>query len=452
KGELASLDDCYYSQKAKEIVQTGDWKTMHYNGNPDFDNVPMYMWLQAALFGIFGVHEYTARFFSAFFGVLTILMVYIIAKKWYNERIAVYSGIVMLTTQFFLKFARRAMFDVTFTFFVTMAVFLFWKSLNSKSRKNLYILGYSLFIACSILTKSVLGLFPVIICGAYLLFSGQWKIIFSARYIFGSILGIALGSCWYMYEYALYGDVFLNQHFGWLIWERAFETNPQQQHWYSFLWYFWKLIDHYLPWVFFAFFGIYKMIRMNLKKINHTDILLLCWFFVVVLIMSIANEKKVWYIMSVFPALAIISGNVLDTVLKKSTHQIKFLKTSLGFFLLAVIIFAATPVRLDTNRHPDLKIIAQTAKQISENTETVYNYKLPYWGTKPVFLFYSDIDLTETYKDTDILRNEIPDDTDVFFLTEEQYVSELIDDPLLETNILIQRGRFIYGKIKRGSR
>lgn len=129
KGELASLDDCYYAQKAKEILITGDWLTMHYAGKPDFDNVPLYIWLEAVMFKLFGVHEYTARFFSAFFGLGTIIMTFYLGKMWFSHRVGVYSAIVMLTTQFFLKYSRRAMFDVTLTFFRNAGTFLLLEEL-----------------------------------------------------------------------------------------------------------------------------------------------------------------------------------------------------------------------------------------------------------------------------------------------------------------------------------
>ena len=39
---LASYDDTYYAEKAKEILLTGDWLVPHWNLQPTFDNTPLY--------------------------------------------------------------------------------------------------------------------------------------------------------------------------------------------------------------------------------------------------------------------------------------------------------------------------------------------------------------------------------------------------------------------------
>ena len=444
KGELASLDDCYYAQKAKEILITGDWLTMHYAGKPDFDNVPLYIWLEAVMFKLFGVHEYTARFFSAFFGLGTIIMTFYLGKMWFSHRVGVYSAIVMLTTQFFLKYSRRAMFDVTLTFFVTMGLFCFWKSFE----KKYYTIFYGLCVSAAILTKSVLGVFLILICAAYLIFSGQWKRLFSVQFIGGSLIGLSIASSWFIYETHLYGNAFLNQHFGWLIWERAFDTSPEKQHWYSYLWYLWKLVEHYLPWVFFAAFGIYRMAKRNFKQIVKPEVMILCWIFVFIIIMSIANEKKVWYIMSVFPALALVSGSVLDTLLKSDAWRLRFLRFSTGFLLLTVFIFVATPVRLDTNRHPELKAIAQFAKENTKETNLALNYKMPLWSNRPVFLFYGDIDLSEPYQDVQSLKKALNETEYIPLLTEDQYYPEITSEPGLDVVLLMRLGRYRYCKVR----
>lgn len=461
-GELASLDDCYYAQKAKEILITGDWLTMHFAGEPKFDNVPLYMWLEAVMFSLFGIHEYTARFFSALFGLGTIILVYYLGRMWYNHRVGIYAGIVMLTTQFFLKFARRAMFDITLTFFVILALYCFWKSFDNKR----YIIGFGLCTAAAILTKSVLGTFPILICGAYLMFSGQWRRLFSLQFLAGSLIGLSVASLWFIYETAVHGDAFLGQHFGWLIFERAFETSPEKQHWYSYFWYLRKLVEHYLPWVFLAGYGIYRMVRRNLKQKSKSDILILCWIFVIIGIMSIAHEKKVWYIMPVFPALALVCGDALDTLLASGVRRLRFLKTAAGFFLLTVFVIIVTPltlnkmtslndnvivqsiVHLDTNRHPDLKAIAHFAKNNTTDTETALNYRLSFWSNRPVFLFYSDVDLSKPHSDVESLKQILPDAEFVPLLTEMRYFTELQADSGIAVEQLMKRGEYIYCKIK----
>ena len=60
---LAAFDDCYYAQKAKEMVRSGDWFTPHFAGHPRWDNPPLFLWMMAAnredddrQYGVVNVH------------------------------------------------------------------------------------------------------------------------------------------------------------------------------------------------------------------------------------------------------------------------------------------------------------------------------------------------------------------------------------------------------------
>ena len=120
---LANYDDCYYAQKAKEILQTRSWMTMHLNNRPTYDNPPFYMWLVALSYTVFGVSEYAAKFPSALMGVSTIILVYFFARYLFGPWIGFFSSAVLSTTSFFTRYARHAMFDVTLSFFVCLAMF-----------------------------------------------------------------------------------------------------------------------------------------------------------------------------------------------------------------------------------------------------------------------------------------------------------------------------------------
>ena len=452
KGELAGLDDCYYAQKTKEMLATGDWMTMHFGGREFFDNPPFFMWLQAILFKPFGANEYTARFWSAFLGLCTILLVYHLGKLWYNHQVGTYAAVIMLTTQYFLKYARRGMMDVTLTFLVVLALFCFWKSFEKKR----YLFGFGLSTAAAILTKSILGLFPILIVGCCLLVSRQWRRVFSMQYILGSAIALSVGSTWFIHQYIVNGDVFVEQHFGVLIVARALQAGGEHQPLYSYFWYVWKLFEHYLPWVFFAVCGCWIIIRRNIqprvlgaeKQPYHPDILVLCWIGVVIGMMSFAYQKKVWYIMSAFPALALVSAAAVERLLSTDRLRLRFYQTAFGFLLLAAVVFAATPVRLDTNRHSDLKAIAHYVKNTTPEVQYIINYRIAYWINRSVLLFYGDVDLSPTVENTASLKQNISRDTYTPLLTKDTVFSDLSNDQELDVRIIMKSRTFIYCNVR----
>src|SRR5262245_59637955 len=81
---LANYDDCFYAQKAKEILHTGEWMTMHFNNQPAWENPPLFIWFIALSYKLFGVNEFAAKFPSALFGVATVCLLYVIGRKFYG--------------------------------------------------------------------------------------------------------------------------------------------------------------------------------------------------------------------------------------------------------------------------------------------------------------------------------------------------------------------------------
>ena len=120
---IANYDDCFYAQKAKEVLSTGSWMTMYHAGEPSFENPPGFIWLQALSYMAFGVSDFTAILPSALSGLLAIVLVYFLARELLGPGAGWPSALVMATTPFFLKYARHAMIDVTLTLFSVLALY-----------------------------------------------------------------------------------------------------------------------------------------------------------------------------------------------------------------------------------------------------------------------------------------------------------------------------------------
>ncbi|MFN7929011.1 MAG: glycosyltransferase family 39 protein [Blastocatellia bacterium] len=128
KGDLSGYDDAAYAYEAKTILATGDWWTLSLNGSQDFDKPPLFVWCLAISMQVFGKSDFAAKLPAALFGFGTILLVYQLAQeltgcKW----ISIFSMLVLVSTQYFLKYATHAMTGVPFTFFFTLAIWLYLK-------------------------------------------------------------------------------------------------------------------------------------------------------------------------------------------------------------------------------------------------------------------------------------------------------------------------------------
>src|SRR5688572_17300900 len=91
-------DEAIYGQVAKETAQGNHWITLHWNGQPWFHKPPLYFWITAILFKIFGTSEFVARSLSAVAGVGCVALSYLIARHLYGRTSAILSVLILITS------------------------------------------------------------------------------------------------------------------------------------------------------------------------------------------------------------------------------------------------------------------------------------------------------------------------------------------------------------------
>jgi len=220
---LLNFDDSFYAQKAKELLAGGSFWLNTFNGQPDFDKPPLPLWLTALAFKAFGVSGYSAVLVTGLLGTGAVYLTYRLSEKLFKDPWAAFlSAIVLIFPGYFLDYSRRGMTDIALTFFVALALYCFFRG---KENSRWY-LAFGLSTVGAILTKSVLGLFPLLIPLSVLLLTRQWKTIINPNFIGGVVIALGLGSTWYIINWVEYGDAFVRQHFGWIIWERFAHGDP----------------------------------------------------------------------------------------------------------------------------------------------------------------------------------------------------------------------------------
>jgi 4-amino-4-deoxy-L-arabinose transferase-like glycosyltransferase len=381
---IANWDDCYYAQKAKEILATGDWLTMHYDGMPEVDNPPFFMWLVALSFLAFGVSEYAAIFPSALMGVATVALVWVFARRLYTPWAGTFAAFVLATTAPFLKYGRHAMMDVTLSFFVTLALLSLYLAVHENRRP--YFLLWGACIAVAILIKSVLGFFPLVVSGAYLTASKRWRVFGDGWFIGGASLALALGCAWYAHQYAKFGQWFLERHFGWLIVQRGFARDPEP--WHAHLSYLRDLARYYWPWLPLLTFGLVHGAARAWKG-DHRALLLVLWLMIITVVMSLTQSRMLWYIMPIFPAAAMICGALLDSWLSEPVKA-RAVRYGAVLTVLVAAVVQFTPIQLSAEREIDARVLAPYVRHFASSGAPVYGYRFETHEVNNALLFYSD--------------------------------------------------------------
>ena len=441
---LASYDDTYYAEKAKEILLTGDWLVPHWNQQPTFDNTPLYLWVTAILFRLFGISEFTARFLSAAAGVGCILLTYHMGRRLFGHWVGFLAGTVLLTTPYFLKYSRHAMLDTTQTLLVGTAILLLVRGVD-RDRTLAIDAGAGLCIGLAVLNKSLLGYLPLAVYAVWVVVARvprQRALRPSLLAVAG--IGVLFPATWFTSVWARHGRAFLDEHFGRILWQRALQGEPGQSiTWTSYLGYVTGLFENFLPWIFLALWGVWKLWRAD--EAPRRALLPICWVATTVGLLSLSAAQKSWYVMPAYPALAILAGYGLNALLARRERARAIYAGSLaGLLLVFLVVVVVTPLSLSEDRNRDVAIIAPAARAAVPPGKHVFNFNLsPHWRYVSPLLFYSDRPLALPVTDLDEMAALVRTLPDQAFLTNRETHARLVIHMAEEPPVLAASGDLV---------
>lgn len=323
EGSLAGADEAVYAQMAKEVWRFGDWFTMHFNRTPRFIKPPLYVWLTTLNYNFLGINEFTTRFWSAFFAVLGILSLYFLGKKLFDKETALLSSFILLTTVGYFAIGRQAMLSTALTSFIILTILFFcYGQVKSK-----YFILAGVFLGLAVMTKSAIGLLPVIIIGFFLITTrGLKKILKERNFYFGILAFLMIAGPWHIAHLIIDKNEFVNSYIlGTLIQGLGSESRFQ-----GFSFYPLTLSYAFFPWIIFAIFAFAAAIKNVFKKKGTSAfILLLYWITLPFIIFLFGKEKLDWYLVPIYPALALLTA-----------HYIKIaFSTRKGIFISFLLLF-----------------------------------------------------------------------------------------------------------------
>jgi len=355
---LWDTDEPLYTQMAREFNNHSDFLTLTWNGKPWFCHPPLYMWMTFISGNLLGWSEFSARMPSVIFSILIILLTYLIAKKFYNEKIAFISAIIlMISIQFFIQ-ARLANLDTTFTFFMIAAVYTGYIVIESVKRQassvkniskqsRLYVFLFWLLCALGTLTKGPFALcLPFAIIIIYLFFTKRLKELKVFFTIEGILAYALIGGFWYAYGLLKYKMEFYNLVFKYFTFERIISPVMDQSG--PFYYYLLVLIPGIFPWTAFFIPALIDTFK-NLK--NEKNIFLLIWILFTFAFFTVVQTKLPNYILFIYPACAILLAdyfyrNIYENNFKKKLF-LPLLFTSIFYFCI-ITAFAL----LAKNKYP----------------------------------------------------------------------------------------------------
>ena len=320
---------------ALEMLSTGDWIHLRYNGEPvtarpALVKPPLYYWSIAAASTLRGrVDEFSARLPSAAAGAATTLLVWLLARRLVGPRGALLAGLVFATNHMIFEQARSAEIDMTLCLLVTGALVLF----ERWYREGGPLLPAYALAGLAVLAKGPVGfLLPALIVGVFLVLRRDPGAAARMRPVAGLLVLAAVAAPWYLVAGKAFGaEFFLRQNL-----ERFFHAFDHRQPWYYYLE---KLPVHFLPWTLFLPLAL---VRGPAGRGERTGRLFLwTWVLVTLGFFSLSQSKRSLYIVPLYPALSILVAAGLEQALWNPAAARARAWLRRGLVLLMLLLWAA---------------------------------------------------------------------------------------------------------------
>lgn len=398
-------DEPRYAQVAREMFERGDWITPTLGGFTWFEKPALLYWLEIVSYQLFGVSEFAARLGPAFFGLGTIVCLWILGRMSETTTgefglaqvreasreasFANWLALIAASTLGIYVFAHGASFDIIITFPMTAALVCFFvfdrKAQASResgsSDASLPLILFYVFVGISLLAKGLIGMiFPFAIITFYFVLS--WRIPnskFILSLFWGTILTAAVASVWYLPVYFANGWPFVDEFFIQHHFQRF--TSNKYQHPQPFYFFLWVLPLMILPWTPFVFASILKTARTSIRSfagphrpsLSHSPLLLfsISWLSIPIIFFSLSGSKLPGYILPSIPAAILLAAfSVYGLVLKSRTWAISVVATALGVLLVSMILFfTLVPKFAD---HDSVKGLLQAAAERGHSTDRIF--------------------------------------------------------------------------------
>lgn len=306
-------DEGRYSEVAREMLASGDFITPRVNGVAFLDKPVLYYWLQAAAMYLFGVHEWSVRFFPAVYGIVGCLSIYLAGRRLFSRQTGIISAIILALSPLYFGASHYANLDLEIAVLISMSLLAFLTAAQSegRTRSTLFIIAY-VFAGLGFLTKGMMAIaFPVMIGGLWILLLSRWKMLLQMRLITGIVIIAAITLPWFILVQRANPE-FLHFFFVTQQVTRFLSTaefNNKAPVWF----YVPVILAGFIPWTAFIIQAGARYIKdcWQSRQQHAAELFLLLWIAIIFIFFSIPHSKTVSYILPIFPPLALMIGKYL---------------------------------------------------------------------------------------------------------------------------------------------
>jgi 4-amino-4-deoxy-L-arabinose transferase-like glycosyltransferase len=392
EGSIGDYDEAAYAQISREILRSNDWNTPRWNGVEFFDKPPVCLWLTAIAYKFFGVNEFAARFCAALSGVGAVLLTCLLGKKLFSSwAVGLGAALILLTPSKnlhshgynFVSLARVGMLDMPLIFLIESSLWFAWLSQSNPT----YLIWLGIPLGLGVMVKSVAGFFSYFIVFAFFVVALPRPVWWRRELVLGLLISALIIVPWHLGQLLVWGRLFFNSY---LVQLTLGYVTGEEGHLRDSLFYLRSLMRGFPVWyvvVAAAFaYAIYRAVRFR----DRARILLLAAAAIPLIVYSASRSRIGWYIIPIYPALAILAAQLFVEI-AKSRHLFGKAGGSVGLLWIAVIWLITVPgLPVVDDFNPDVKAVVSYSNYILKPDDKLINYWPGSYWIRPSAAFYTD--------------------------------------------------------------
>lgn len=315
RGAITDSDEAFYAEAAREMVESGDWLTPHYNYEPRFQKPALYYWVTAAIYLVVGPSELAARLWSALAALGLVLVTAACGRRWFDEDIGLLAGAITATNFGYFALARMALPDLPLTFFITLSIYAaLVATLDRERHPRRWLLIAAAAAALGFLTKGpVAVILPVLVVVPVLLIERRSLNVTAGDVVMALIVFLAIAIPWYAAMWIRHGNAYVEGFFVGDNYERFVTDrfNDRRPWWF----YFPVLAGGLLPWTPLAVVWLAPLLHfLTLRRdVGTLDLRLLLWAVLPLVFYAVSVGQQPRYVLPVLPPVALLlAGSVVE--------------------------------------------------------------------------------------------------------------------------------------------
>lgn len=210
---------------ALEMMLSGDYLTPTLNGVPYLNKPPLYNWLIAASFRLFGSYSsFALRFPMAVSLMLYALTVFAFVRRYATQPIAFAVALMLITnTRILLYDSMLGLIDITFSWITYSAFLLVYHFDQQKKYTALFVSTYALTALGFLMKGLPSGVFQGLTLLAWFGYTRRWKLLMHPAHFLGIGVFLLITGAYYL-AYFSRNNIAATEVFGVLFYESSRRT------------------------------------------------------------------------------------------------------------------------------------------------------------------------------------------------------------------------------------